>query len=214
MKIEKLTENKIRIILKQQDLKDKNLDLHSIMSKAAESQGLFLEMLNQAKKEVGFNTDGHKLLIEASTSFDDIFVFTITKYGSTLEQKTSTNTLSKRLRVRRKETINLEAATSIYRFNEFEEFCAFCHILNKHHTISLRGLAQECSLYWYEESYYLILSGIRNNHKSLSAFYTHISEFAKLTSHSIHFEGKLKEHGEVIMKKNALLIGMKYFANR
>ena len=54
MKIEKLTENKIRIILKSEDFKDKNIDLHTIMTKTAESQGLFLEILNKAKKEVGF----------------------------------------------------------------------------------------------------------------------------------------------------------------
>ena len=37
-------------------------------------------MLEQAKKEVGFNTDGCKLLIESFTS-DDILIFTITKYS-------------------------------------------------------------------------------------------------------------------------------------
>ena len=80
MKIEKLTENKIRIIIKQEELKDKSLDLHTIMTKAAESQGLFLEILDRAKKEIGFNADGHKLLIEAFSSSDDVMVFTITKY--------------------------------------------------------------------------------------------------------------------------------------
>ena len=42
MKIERLTEDKIRIIIKQDELKDPSLDLHTIMTKAAESQGLFL----------------------------------------------------------------------------------------------------------------------------------------------------------------------------
>ena len=45
MKIEKITENKIRVLLKYEDIKDKNIDLHTIMTKAIESQGFFLEML-------------------------------------------------------------------------------------------------------------------------------------------------------------------------
>ena len=80
MKIEKLTENKIRIIIKPEDIKDKDLDLHTIMTKTAESQGLLLEILNKAKQEIGFDTDGCRLLVEAYSSLEDTFVFTVTKY--------------------------------------------------------------------------------------------------------------------------------------
>ena len=52
MKIEKLTENKIRIILMPEDLEEKDLDLHTIMARTAESQGLLLEILSKAKKEI------------------------------------------------------------------------------------------------------------------------------------------------------------------
>ena len=80
MKIEKITENKIRIILKQEDFKDKSIDIQKLLLTTPESQSLFLEILNRAKKEVNFDTDGHKLLIEAFFQNDDIFIFTITKY--------------------------------------------------------------------------------------------------------------------------------------
>ena len=65
MKIEKITENKIRIILKQEDFKDKSIDIKELLLTTPESQHLFLEILNRAKKEVNFDTDGYKLLIEA-----------------------------------------------------------------------------------------------------------------------------------------------------
>ena len=64
MKIEKLTDNKIRVILKQKDFKNKNINIHSLLLSTPELQSLFLEILNQAKKEVNFDTDGHKLLLE------------------------------------------------------------------------------------------------------------------------------------------------------
>lgn len=65
MQIEKITENKIRITLNIQDLQEKNIDLHSFMSNPIESQHLFHEMLNKAEKEVGFQTNNYKLMIEA-----------------------------------------------------------------------------------------------------------------------------------------------------
>ena len=80
MKIEKLTENKIRIIIDLDDLDEKNMDLHSLMKKAIESPYLISNILVRAEKELGFKTDGCKLLIEAFSSLDNIYIFTITKY--------------------------------------------------------------------------------------------------------------------------------------
>ena len=64
MQIEKITENKIRIILNIQDLKEKNIDLHTFMSSSVESQNLFYDILNIAEKEIGFITRDWKLIIE------------------------------------------------------------------------------------------------------------------------------------------------------
>jgi len=70
MKIEKLNENKIRIILNLDDLKEKNIDFHSFMSNSIESQDLFLDMLDKAEEEIGFITKDYKLIIEAIATSD------------------------------------------------------------------------------------------------------------------------------------------------
>ena len=54
MKFEKLSENKIKITLTSQDLKDKNIDFHSFMSNPLEKQDLFLDILEEAEEEIGF----------------------------------------------------------------------------------------------------------------------------------------------------------------
>ena len=51
MKIEKLTENKIRVIVKPSDLDIKNLDIRSFMTKALKEQNFFTNMLKKAKEE-------------------------------------------------------------------------------------------------------------------------------------------------------------------
>ncbi len=65
MKIEKLNEDKIRITLNIEDLNERDIDYHSFMSNSIESQSIFLDMLDTAEKEVGFNTQDCKIKIEA-----------------------------------------------------------------------------------------------------------------------------------------------------
>ena len=65
MKIEKLDENKIRIFLNLNDLKEKNIDFHSFMANPIETQTLFADVLDQAEKELGFITKNYQLSIDA-----------------------------------------------------------------------------------------------------------------------------------------------------
>ena len=128
MKIEKLTENKIRIILKKEDFKDTSIDVQKLLLTTPESQNLFLEILNRAKKEVNFDTDGHKLLIEASFQNEDAFIFTITKY---IESNNTFKTNNRKLLTIKRKSQILNKSCSIYQFNDFEDFCNFCNSINK-----------------------------------------------------------------------------------
>ena len=65
MKIEKLDENKIRITLNMEDLNAHDIDYHTFMSNSIETQSIFMDMLNTAEREVGFNTDDCRIMIEA-----------------------------------------------------------------------------------------------------------------------------------------------------
>lgn len=212
MKIERITENKIRIILKQEDLKDPSMDLHTIMTKAAESHGLFLEILDKAKKEFGFDTDGRKLLIEAFSSQDEVMIFTITRYDIKEPDFSNFNPKShkKCLKARRKIDTNPVSNFSIYRFDNFEEYCTFCTSLKAHSEMSIRALAHS-SLYAYDNNYYLVLSNTNLKHHSLLLFYHLLSEFSVFCTHSSEFENRLKEYGKCIMKKNALSTTLKFF---
>ena len=58
MKIEKITENKIRITLKREEFKDKKIDINELLLTSADSQKLFLEILNQAEKEITARSRG------------------------------------------------------------------------------------------------------------------------------------------------------------
>ena len=217
LKIEKITENKIRIVLKQEDLKDPSLDLHTIMTKAAESQGLFLEILEQAKKQCGFDIDGHKLLIEAFSSTDDFMVFTITKFAQKEDDVFLGSTTHKSMRIRKKFPVvspsyhSSRTDFSIYRFDDFEQYCSFCSALHSHAQFRTRGLVHFSSLYAYKGAYYLVLNGYNFRHDSYLLFASLLCEFGAFCTHSIDFEHRLKEYGKCIMKKNAISTTFKFF---
>lgn len=208
MKIEKLTENKIRIIVNLDDLKDKNIDLQSLMSNSLDSQNLLVELLHEAEKKVGFNTENCKILIEALATQDGLFVFTITKFKPEKDNPVPKN---KTVCIKRK-TVNLDTNNAIYSFETFEEFCNYCSCIANSNLGDLKNFSKNISLYFYNNTYYLAISDINLKYPNLKNFYATISEFAKLVTHSNNFESKLLEHGKVIIKKNAIKKGMDYFA--
>lgn len=214
MKIEKLTDNKIRVVLNLEDLEENNIKLENIISKPMETQNLFLNILLKAEKEVGFYTDGCRLLIEAFSSSEGVFVFTITKFEENDIKDNSHNNLAKKKLVVRRKSVNLNNTKTIYTFDNFDIFCDFCNNINKLSKINVKKIAKYISLYTYNDKYYLCLSDINTNYEFLDMFYSTISEFATLFSHSESFEHKLSEHGKLIMKKNAISTTIKYFFDK
>ena len=191
MKIEKLTDNKIRIILKQDDFKDKSIDVQTIMTKPSISQDFFLELLKEVKKEIGFETDGYKLLIEGFSSSDNTMVFTITKFNK--NNKNNKKPLAKK---RTKQITN--SKFQIFKFDSFEDFCKLS--TNQIHKKT------NSSLYKLQDEYYLIIK-TNQNQKLLNE----LTEFATLYSTNPIFETKLKEFGTCIIKSNAIEKANKYF---
>ena len=164
MKIEKLTENKIRIILKREDFKDKTIDINQLFLTTPESHQLFLELLNRAEKEVDFDTTGHKLLIEASSENEDIFIFTITKY---IETDINVKSKHKKILTIKKTSNIFNASSLIYKFNEFEDFCEFCDFANSNDNINIKKLYKSSILYLYNNTYFRVIDGINLTNHSL-----------------------------------------------
>lgn len=203
MKIEKLTENKIRIVINMEELNEKNINLSDLMGNMFKSQSFFVDILNKAEKEVGFNTNGCKLLIEAFSSLDDVFVFTITKF----ETKTNAKRVLKIAKKKNKYSVDYP----IYSFDSFEEFCNLCDYMNKL-NLPLSNIAKHISLYLYNNTYYLVFSELNLSYRHFKKLFFTISEFANLVKRPKEFNSMLAEHGKLIINKNAFKTGVKYFS--
>lgn len=206
MKFEKLTENKIRITLTIQDLAEKEIDFHVFMSNSAEAQDVLLDMLEQAKKETGFDPEDYNLKVEALVMADTNFIFTITKLPPEEKSKIS----KRKFTVKRKNVVP-SSTQAVYCFNSFDDFNDFLVFLSKNTLFNYKKLAKSITLYEYKEKYYLLMNNINTEFIDKIKFYTCITEFAKCVTNSKVFASKLKECGTLIMKNNALEIGFKHF---
>ncbi len=192
MKIEKINENKIRITFNHSYLQENNVDIHSFMSNSLESQSLFLNLLDEAEREIGFITDNYKLCIEALALSNGNFIITVTRIEKEVLK-------SSRVQVRRKNRQN--APQLIYKFSSFDDFCNFENFL----AISMPNLVDKLStsnaLYKYEDYFFLILQNI--NQPYLSAISSAISEFAIAVPTSDLTLNKLKEYGSLLHTTSA-----------
>lgn len=209
MKFEKLSENKIRITLSIQDLAEKEIDFHVFMSNSIESQDILLDMLEEAKKETGFDPENYNLKIEALAMADTSFVFTITK--EVPDEKTKHP--KKKFTIKRK-SLNPSSTQAVYAFSNFDDYCSFLQFLQESNLLEdITHIADSIVLYEYNEKYYLLMNGIHSEAVNKLRFYTAITEFAKYVTNSKVYSSKLLECGNLIMKHNALEIGLNHFVN-
>ena len=207
MKIEKLTDNKIRIIFNIDDLAKKNIDIHSLIQNTDGTQKFFKKVLKQAQKEVNFDIQDSKLLIEAFISNDGFFILTFTKIANESPTKKSVTP-----KVKRKD-YDLSSKYAIYQFESFNEYCNFCTYLNNTKLGNLKKFAKKISLYEYNSKYFLVFAEIDTEFKNSSLVYVSISEFAKFASNSPCFSSRLLEYGKPIYKNNAIQNGINFAKN-
>lgn len=207
MKFEKLNENKIRITLNNQDLAEKHIDFQSFMSNSQESQNLFLDMLDEAERKVGFITKDYKIRIEALAMSDGNFILTITRFGKNIDNDLKTSKM-KKVKIKRK-NLDMKSKQLIYTFASFDDFCNFSNFISKLDNFS--NLAKSMVLYIYNNVYYLCISNINIENDNIKQLYTLITEFGTYVDNSEVFSRKLAECGKIIMKNNAIKTCIKYF---
>ena len=212
MKFEKLSENKIRITLTAGDLKDKDINFHDFMSNPLETQDLFLDILEEAKEKVGFNTTDYRIKIEALAMVDGDFVVNVTRMSQAEKEKQSStsSTPKKKFKVRRK-SLTPKSEQAIYKFDTFDDYCYFIEYLAQNGLSKIHAIAKEITAYMYQNEYYIIFHDINAENKNLLKFYSSITEFATYINNSTLLISKLEECGKIVIKNNALKTSLKHF---
>lgn len=195
-------ENKIRITLDMNDLAEKHIDFHEFMSNPINSQSFFLDVLDQAEKEIGFITKDCQIKLEALATSSGNFVLTVTR----ILPSANTDSLKRKVKVKRKSTSNIKCNNcAIFAFDTFDDFYDYGVSLTSNLSKKIEDLIGNTKLYLYNNTYYLIIDKLPDNLEFVKLFSSSLLEFGKFVSDSNTYKNKIIECGEMVIKKNAIL---------
>lgn len=199
MRFEKLSNDKIRIILDLQDLEDNDIDYQSFMSNSSDSQKLFMEILDEAEEQIGFITKDYKLMIEALATIDGDFIITVTR---SLPDFDIASVYKKRTIKAKRKSNKLTTDTIIYEFNNFDDIFDFVLLLKNLNISGLNAFTKDFALYTYKNNYYLVMDNIYKNFDAIKTFLCALTEFGKSINNSNLFKSRLNEYGTLLVKNN------------
>ncbi len=199
MKIEKLTDDKLKITLSIDDLEERNINLHSFMYNSPESQDLFWELLQTAEKEYGFHVDDSFIYVEAATTGSGNFTLLVTKTNDKNPEIPKVPAKPKKyskdnFKLKRKVT-EVSTKDNFYIFQSFEDILSFCSICDT-------TILHDNTLFQLNKEYYLKIDFIP---------YNMILDYATVVKCTPMLEAKLSEYGKVVIEKDALQTLSSYF---
>ena len=151
MKIEKINENKLKIMFDYTELEENNISIHSFLANSIEVQDFFLAILYIANEDLDFKPDNSNLSYETISFGNKFFVIFVTKSETCSGFKDIID-------LQTKETLHL-----LYKLDNMDEVFSFCDILN---SILPSPKDLKTSLYEYDSKYFLKLD-IKNLDDSL-----------------------------------------------
>lgn len=231
MKIERLSENQIRLTLTRSDLQARDIKLEDLMKHSEKTQRLFKELMESALEEYEFIGENMPLMVEASPAGQDSIIIVVTKIGNETEEDEnsvidydnldSEAELEDDLETQYTSAIDEDAP---WKSDEFENkdtsvdnannsnssISVYCFeqlddIINLSTRIS-KIYSGESSVYRLDNQYFLILQGIvvknKNTNQNLLPYILH--EYGEKYISNSHSQSYLQERGETIVKENAV----------
>jgi adapter protein MecA 1/2 len=208
MKIERISDNIIKVTISLNDLEERNIDLESFTDNSPAAQELFWDMMEQAELEFGFNISDSQFIIEPIPDSEGGFILTITRIDDDEDFESIHKYIKNRFRradIRvKKKTRKVLTTIMIYSFKNFEDLCALCKKIENLYC-------GESTLYNYNSTYYLLLT--RNNFTVTNPrmFGIILGEYGNKVYNANFYEGYLNEYGTQIIKGNAIQVLNSYF---
>lgn len=203
MKIEKISESKIKVNISPDDLEERNLDPGTLNYNSPAAQELFWDVMEQAEIQFGFTASESQLFVEAFPDVEDGFVVTITKVDGDGDFESIHKYIKNRFRNSdlkvKKKNRKICSTIVIYAFENFDDLVA---LGKKVHSI-YKG---DSSVFKVKNKYYLILTRNNLTISNPKIFEAILDEYGNKINYVSFFEGYLNEHGEKIMDLNAFEI--------
>lgn len=206
MRIEKINDNKIKVVVNKEDVKIWNVNMKNLTDNTPEAQDLFWFALRQAEKDVDFKVGEAQLLVEALPSNTDGFIMIISK----VDAKTSVIDLLEEsgkmpcsaMEIKVKKRTRKAPLVNIFKFEDFEDVCKCMEQIKD--IFSGRS-----SLYKYKDEFYLKIVP----YDAMMFFEAEniLTEYSKRVINPAIMEGILKEYGVAMIKEDAFETILAYF---
>lgn len=193
MKIERISQNKVKLTVSNEDLMRWGIAAENIISNTQETHEFFIDLIKRAENETGVRMlDYPGLMIEAMQKPDGI-VFFVTVPDSSKELMIPPQLKKKLLRTK---SVLQKVPYGIYMFPTLDDLSDYIRILNTSDVIS--------DLYLYKGAYYLVLPEANERLSGLMDYAVPVNK----TELSVSF---LQEYGKIIAQGNAIETINKYF---
>ncbi len=204
MKIERISDNKIKVMIDGNEARAWNISFKNISENTPEVQKMFWTAIRLAEKNVDFSVDGAKLFVEAvkAEEPEDGFGMMITRVVSQDELDAAISGCNYRGRIKRTLLRATVSGRGIYKFRDFETVCAVAEEISD----TFRG---ESTLYKYDGAFYLYLvpDGCCS-YKDVEAL---LLEFGSKIQSCQYMHGRLNEYGEKMIAEGAVGVLQEYF---
>ena len=206
MRIERVNENMIKILVDASDIRTWNVDIKNFTDNTPEAQELFRFALKRAEQDVDFCVGEAQLLVEARPASDNGFVMIISKLESEKDIAAALLRTGKRVKSAEFKIKRRSRAVSLLRIFKFEDFESLCGGVREVYETYIG----ESRLIKYQGAFYLEL--MPRDSFGLFELENIMSEFAEKIRNPLVVQGVLNEHGLVMMKDNAVSLIADNFA--
>jgi adapter protein MecA 1/2 len=195
MKIERLSQDKIRIFLTFDDLTERGIQKEDMWREIPKVHELFSEMMEQAYSELGFDVSG-PLAVEVFALPARGMVVIVTKGkmdSSNVSDKYDEHDIEEVYEME----FTLEQTDLIsYSFHELEDLLQMSKVINPH-------LIEGGTLYSYKNKYILQIEPIDIDEQRLQNIISILSEFGEAVSVT---QAVLEEYGKVLISDDAVKV--------
>ena len=182
MKIEKLSNNKLKVIFSINELEKENIDYQAFMSGSTRCESIIANLLYIAKDELNFDTQNCNIEIETFEITHGNFVLTITRFENNI----------RRPKVKRKQA-DLSNRSCIYEFDSLDNYYDFINFFKRNFSDLYNKFEKSSEFYQFSGKYILIVNSSKFLENEVKIFNTSITEFANFKSNSEALILKIKE---------------------
>lgn len=199
MRVERLSMNKIKVFVTYDDLKERNLTKEDMWHDVPKLHGLFLDLIDEANEEVGFEVEGPLAVELYSMPAQGVVIIVTTQPFDSIneDEEFDDDYVDMQLTLDERNHI-------FYEFQSFEDVISLSSRLK---ALNIKS----GTLYSYDGLFYLYFDWIDISMNSADNFIAILSEFGSASTTTVF---KVMEYGKVLIERQAIAVISEHFLNK